>query len=150
VLKDDGTIGRIDAKTEKVTQWNPPTHGRPQRLSLDSNDIVYFGERLGNKIGRFDPKTETFKEYPLPGPSATPYALAVDKNNTVWYASTEQDLIGHLDPSTGKVVEYPFPHSEAMMREFFLDSQGRIWFGTPTNNRVGYFYLTGTNQRASK
>jgi len=150
VLKDDGTIGRIDAKTEKVKQWNPPTHGRPQRLAIDSNDIVYFGERLGNKIGRFDPKTETFKEYPLPGPSATPYALAVDKNNTVWYASTEQDLIGHLDPSTGKVVEYPFPHSEAMMREFFLDSQGRIWFGTPTNNRVGYFYLTGTNERASK
>jgi hypothetical protein len=37
-----------------------------------------------------------------------------------------------------------------MMREFFLDSQGRIWFGTPTNNRVGYFYLTGTNERASK
>jgi virginiamycin B lyase len=150
VLKDNGTIGRIDAKTEKVTQWNPPTHGRPQRLAIDSNDIVYFGERLGNKIGRFDPKTETFKEYPLPGPSATPYALAVDKNNTVWYASTEQDLIGHLDPNTGKVVEYPFPHSEAMMREFFLDSQGRIWFGTPTNNRVGYFYLTGTNERASK
>src|SRR5712692_10827270 len=150
VLKDDGTIGRIDAKTEKVKQWNPPTHGRPQRLAIDSNDIVYFGERLGNKIGRFDPKTETFKEYPLPGPSATPYALAVDKNKTVWYASTEQDLIGNLDPSTGKVVEYPFPHSEAMMREFFLDSQGRIWFGTPTNNRVGYFYLTGTNERASK
>jgi len=37
-----------------------------------------------------------------------------------------------------------------MMREFFLDSQGRIWFATPTNNRVGYFYLANTNERASK
>jgi virginiamycin B lyase len=150
VLQKDGKIGRIDAKTEKVTQWSPPTPGTPQRLAIDSDGIVWFGERTGNKIGRFDPKTEMFKEYPLPGPSASPYAIAVGKDNGIWYASTDQDLIGRLDPATGKVIEYPFPHSEAMMREFFLDSQGRIWFATPTNNRVGYFYLASANERASK
>jgi hypothetical protein len=37
-----------------------------------------------------------------------------------------------------------------MMRELFLDSQGRMWFATPTNNRVGYFYLTGPTEHASK
>jgi hypothetical protein len=42
-------------------------------------------------------------------------------------------------------VEYPFPHSDGLMREFFLDSRGRMWYATPTNNRVGYFYLTGAN-----
>ena len=79
--KKDGKIGRIDAKTEKVTQWSPPTQGTPQRLAIDSDGIVWFGERTGNKIGRFDPKTETFKEYPLPGPAATPYAIIVGKDN---------------------------------------------------------------------
>jgi virginiamycin B lyase len=149
VLQKDGKIGKIDAKTEKVTQWSPPTQGTPQRLAIDSDGIVWFGERTGHKIGRFDPKTETFKEFSLPGPSASPYAITVDKRG-VWYASTDQDLIGRLDPNTGKVIEYPFPHSEAMMREFFIDAQGRIWFATPTNNRVGYFYLTAANERASK
>jgi virginiamycin B lyase len=149
VLQKDGKIGKIDAKTEKVTQWSPPTQGTPQRLAIDSEGIVWFGERSGHKIGRFDPKTETFKEFPLPGPSASPYAITVDKRG-VWYASTDQDLIGRLDPNTGKVIEYPFPHSEAMMREFFIDAQGRIWFATPTNNRVGYFYLADTTERASK
>src|SRR6266849_1049063 len=149
VLQKDGKIGKIDAKTEKVTQWSPPTQGTPQRLAIDSDGIVWFGERTGHKIGRFDPKTETFKEYPLPGPAATPYAIIVGKDNGIWYASTDQDLIGRLDPNTGKVIEYPFPHSEAMMREFFLDAQGRIWFATPTNNRVGYFYLANSNERAS-
>jgi len=148
VLKKDGKIGRVDAKTEKVTQWSPPTQGTPQRLAIDSDGIVWFGERSGNKIGRFDPKTETFKEFPLPGPSASPYPMAVGKDGGIWYGSTDQDLIGRLDPATGKVIEYPFPHSEAMMREFFLDAQGRIWFATPTNNRVGYFYLTSNNERA--
>ena len=149
VLQKDGKIGKIDAKTEKVTQWSPPTQGTPQRLAIDSDGIVWFGERTGHKIGRFDPKTETFKEFPLPGPSASPYAMTVDKRG-VWYASTDQDLIGRLDPNTGKVIEYPFPHSEAMMREFFIDAEGRIWFATPTNNRVGYFYLADASVRASK
>ncbi len=149
VLQKDGKIGKIDAKTEKVTQWSPPTQGTPQRLAIDSDGIVWFGERSGHKIGRFDPKTETFKEFPLPGPSASPYAITVDKRG-VWYASTDQDLIGRLDPNTGKVIEYPFPHSEAMMREFFIDAQGRIWFATPTNNRVGYFYLADASVRASQ
>ena len=149
VLQKDGKIGKVDAKTEKVTQWSPPTNGTPQRLAIDSDGIVWFGERTGHKIGRFDPKTETFKEFPLPGPSASPYALTVDKRG-VWYASTDQDLIGRLDPNTGKVTEYPFPHSEAMLREFFIDAQGRIWFATPTNNRVGYFYLADSSARASK
>src|SRR5437588_3252711 len=142
VLKTDGTIGKIDAKTGKVRHWSPPTHGMPQRLDLDSNGIVYFSERQGSKIGRFDPKTETFKEYPLPGPAGTPYAIAVDKDDTVWYNSNDQDTIGRLDPNTGKIVEYPFPQSDGLMREFFLDSHGRMWFASPTNNRVGYFYLT--------
>jgi streptogramin lyase len=150
VLKKDGKIGRIDAKTEKVTQWAPPTQGTPQRLAIDSDGIVWFGERTGNKVGRFDPKTETFKEFPLPGPSASPYPITVGKDGGIWYGSTDQDTIGRLDPATGKVTEYPFPHSEAMMREFFLDKQGRIWFATPTNNRVGYFYLAGMTERASK
>ena len=150
VLKTDGTIGRIDATSGKVTHYSPPTHGMPQRLDLDSNGIVYFSERQGHKVGRFDPKTETFKEYPLPGPAGSPYAIAVDRDDTVWYNSNDQDTIGHLDPKTGKIVEYPFPHSDGLMREFFLDSQGRMWYATPTNNRVGYFYLTGTqtNTRA--
>jgi virginiamycin B lyase len=149
VLEKNGKIGKVDAKTEKVTQWSPPTQGMPQRLEIDSDGMVWFSERSGHKIGRFDPKTETFKEYPLPGPSASPYALTVDKRG-VWYASTDQDLIGRLDPNTGMVIEYPFPHSEAMIREFFIDAQGRIWFATPTNNRVGYFYFAGANERASK
>ena len=54
-------------------------------------------------------------------------------------------MIGRLDPKTGKIVEYPFPHSENTIREFFRDSEGRMWYGSPSNNKVGYFYLTGAS-----
>jgi virginiamycin B lyase len=146
---ENGKIGKVDAKTLKVTKWALPTaDGRPRRIQIDSDGTVWFAEFKSGALGRFDPKTETIKEFPLPGPEATPYALGIDKNHTIWYSSEHLDVIGNLDPKTGHVTEYPFPQSENTMREFFTDSQGRMWFGSPANNKVGYFYLAGSAERA--
>jgi virginiamycin B lyase len=150
VLKPAGNIGKVDPKTLKVSQWAPPTKGMPQRIQVDSQGFVWFTERMGGRLGRFDPQTETFKEYELPGADPSPYALGIDKSGGIWYASTDLDTIGRMDPNTGQVVEYPFPYSENMSREFFLDAQGRMWFNSPTNNRVGYFYLAGGTMQGSK
>ncbi len=102
-------------------------------------------EYKGGKIARFDPKSETFKEFQLPGQSPTPYAFGIDNNHNLWYSSDEMDLVGRLDPKSGQVTEFPFPHSENMMKEFFLDAQGRMWYGSPANNKVGYFVPAAVN-----
>jgi virginiamycin B lyase len=159
----EGKIGKIDIRTLKITKWTPPTTEKlaainkdqpdenfgnsathpksagPRRIAVDSHGIIWFGEWWGGQIGRFDPKTETFKEFPLPDPDPTPYAIGVDHNDFVWYSSYDDDIIGRLDPKTGAVVEYPFPYSGNGLRELIPDSKGRMWFGTPFNNKVGYF-----------
>ena len=82
--------------------------------------------------------------YDLPGgKDVFPYGVGIDTDNNVWYSSYYMDVLGRLDPKTGKITEYPFPHSENTIREFFPDSEGRMWYGSPSNNKVGYFYLTG-------
>jgi virginiamycin B lyase len=134
----NGAIVRI-SRDGTVSRFAPPTEGKPQRLQIDKEGIVWFSERRGGKIGRFDPKTETFKEYQLPGPEPSPYALGLDRNGMIWYASHEQDTLGRLNPRTGEITEYPFPHSEISIREFFMDSKGRIWYGSTANDLVGYF-----------
>jgi virginiamycin B lyase len=138
-----GKIGRVDAQTRKVTQWVPPTpNSQPHRLKIDSDGSIWFGYRLGSKLVHFDPKTETFKEYSLPGPDPVmPYGLAIDSEHDVWYAPEQQDYLGRLDPRSGKVTEYPFPDSEMTIRDMSTDSQGRTWFGQFVGNKVGYFYL---------
>jgi len=145
----DGKLFKIDAKTHKITGYQPPTAGLPRRIQAAPDGIIWFAEHHAGKIARFDPKPETFKEYPLPGPEATPYALGIDKDNNVWYSSEYMDVVGRLDPRTGQVIEYPFPQSENTLREFLPDAQGRLWFGSPANNKVGYFYLAEGNERAS-
>jgi virginiamycin B lyase len=143
---DNGEIGKVDAKTGKVTKWAPPTpRSWPRRIEIDSDGMIWFAEFRGGKIGRFDPKTQTFKEFALPGPSPTPYAFGIDKNHYIWYSSDEMDIIGRLDPKTGQVTEFPYAHSENMMKEFFLDAQGRMWYGSPANNKVGYFIPPAIN-----
>jgi virginiamycin B lyase len=102
---------------------------------------VWFTERYGGKIGRFDPETESFKEFTLPGPNPSPYAIYIDKDHMIWYSSHEQDTLNRLDPKTGDVIEYPYPHSEVSMREMFMDSKGRIWYASSVNNKVGYWYI---------
>jgi len=139
-FRDDGPIGRV-TKDGVLSKFYPPTKGKPQRLQLDTDGTVWFSERSGNKIGHFDPQTETFKEYDTPGPSGSPYAIAIDKNHMIWYSSHEQDTFNRLDPKTGDVIEYPFPHAEISMREIFTDSQGRMWYASSDNNKVGYFYM---------
>ena len=94
---------------------------------------------------QFNPKTQSFKEFPLPGKDPSPYALGFDADGYLWYDSHNMDLIGRFDPRTGKVIEYPLPHPEPAMREFFRDAQGRMWYGSAPNNKVGYFYLAGKN-----
>ncbi len=142
------TIGKVDGKTMKVTQWAPPTpRSGPRRMEIAPDGMIWFDEFNAGKIARFDPKTETFTEYPLPGPDPTPYALGFDGDGYLWYNSHHMDVIGRFDTKTGRVTEYPFPHAEVDMREFFRDSQGRIWYASNPNNKVGYFYLSRRRRR---
>jgi virginiamycin B lyase len=170
----EGKIGKMDTKTLKITKWTPPTTERlaelnknrpdeayvtgntypktagPRRITVDAQGIVWFGEWWGKQIGRFDPKTETFKEFELPDPDPTPYAVGVDHNGFVWYGSFDDDILGRLDPNTGTVVEFPFPYSGIGLREFMPDSHGRMWFGTPFNNKVGYFIPPPDESKAAQ
>ena len=65
-------------------------------------------KRLAYQIGRFDAKTEKFKEFPLPDPEPTPHGIGVDRNDFVWHSSYDDDIPARLNPKTGVVVEYPF------------------------------------------
>jgi virginiamycin B lyase len=144
-----GFLDKIDPNTLKVTKYIPPSRDRPRRVQIDSDGIVWFCVFEDGKIDRFDPKTETFKEFPLPNAKSHPYALGIATDHSLWYSSESRDVIGRLDPASGKVTEYPMPYADNGMRDFFLDNDGHMWYGSPPNNRVGYFYLSTKQHNAA-
>jgi virginiamycin B lyase len=145
------SIGEVDGKTMKVTQWPSPTaDSYPRRVEVGPDGMIYSGEFKAGKMLRFDPGTQTFEEFKLPGPDPSPYALGFDADGYLWYDSHHMDNLGRFDTKTGKVIEYPFPHFENCAREFFRDSEGHMWYGSSPNNKVGYFYLAGKSGEIAK
>jgi virginiamycin B lyase len=147
-MKSNGTIGKVDPKTLMVTKYIPLSREKPRRIQVDDDGIVWFCVYDAGKIGRFDPKTETFKEFPLPNPNSKPYALGISRDHKIWYSAEHTDVVGRLDPDTGRVIEFPIPYTDNGMRDFFIDKDGHLWFGTPPNNKVGYFYLANKERSA--
>jgi len=61
-------------KHEDIEVEGATSKSYPRRIEVDTDGNVWFGEFDAGKIVRFDPKSETFKEYPLAGPEPTPTA----------------------------------------------------------------------------
>lgn len=62
----------------------------------------------GNKLNRFDPKTTTFTDFPLPPPGRGPRGVDASTDGIVWFA-TGSGHLGRLDPSTGKFTYWEMP-----------------------------------------
>jgi virginiamycin B lyase len=129
-----GHIGKIDAKTGKVTWHELPTpNARARRMVIDDHDRILLTEYRGNKLALFDTKTEKVKEWQLP-PFTYPYRAAVDKNGEMWTGGMHTDRAVRLDPNTGAAVEYPLP-METNMRTVFVDnSTTPVTFWTGSNH----------------
>ena len=56
----------------------------------------------------YDPATDRWKEWTLPGDNAMPYVVYVDKNGTVWLSDFGANAIVRFAPKFG-VVTLPTP-----------------------------------------
>lgn len=135
-------IGRIDAKTGKITLYPTPTgNSAPRRGLMDSQDRIWFGEYRGNRIGMFDTKTEQFQEWAMPTPWSAPYDVEIDKNGELWTGSMVSDRVARLDPKTGQITEYLLPRSTNIRRVFVDDSTTPVTFWVGNNHGASIIKL---------
>ena len=132
-------IGKIDAKTGKVSLYPTPTkRSRPRRGRMDAQDRLWFAEWRSDKVGMFDTKTETFKEWDVPTAYTAPYDVLLDKNGELWTAGMNTDRILRLDLETGKFTEYPLP-GYTNIRRIFVDNKTTpvtFWVGNNHNASI--------------
>jgi len=133
-----GHLGKIDAKTTKVTWYPVPTpNARARRMNIDEQDRIIVTEYRGNKVATFDTRSEKFAEYDLP-PRTYPYRANFDKNGEIWASTMHTDRVVRLDPKTGNVVQYLMP-SDTNMRTVFVDSSTTpttFWVGSNHDHRL--------------
>jgi virginiamycin B lyase len=135
-------IGKIDAKTGKITLYKTPTpNSAPRRGSMDSRGQFWFAEYRGNRIGMFDTETERFKEWVPPTPWAQPYDVVADKNGEAWAGSLFTDRVTRLDPKTGQMTDYLLPRSTNIRRVFVDNSTTPVTFWVGNNHGASIIRL---------
>ncbi len=126
-------IGRLDAKTGRLTLYPTPTPGsRPRRGRVDAENNLWFAEYNANAIARFDPTTEKITEWKLPTPFSDPYDVPPATTGEAWTGTILSDRVDRLDPKTGTFVEYLLPR-ETNIRRVFVDNAtapGTLWVGS--------------------
>jgi len=133
-----GHLGKIDAKTTKVTWYPMPTrNARARRMVIDEQDRITVAEYRGNKVAVFDTRAEKFTEYDLP-PRTYPYRADFDKNGEIWASTMHTDRVVRLDPKTNTAVQYMMP-SDTNMRTVFVDNSTTpvtFWVGSNHDHRI--------------
>jgi virginiamycin B lyase len=121
-----------------IREWDVPTQGsRPHDPMFAPDGSVWYSGQMANVLGRFDPKTQTFREFHLPDGSG-PHGLIAAPDGNVWYTANFKAYIGKLDPKTGKVTQYPMPDPRAHdPHTLLLAPNSYIYFTAQNANMVG-------------
>jgi len=120
---NDHNIRVLNPETGEVMNYPTPTpNSGPRRITLDGDDILWFGEWYGGKIGRFDVKTEQITEYTPSVQFAAFYQAGVDeKTHEGWAYDWHNDRLDRVNPKTGEIIEYPMPTRDVEGRRTSMD-----------------------------
>jgi len=122
----------------------PNAGSRPRRIAVDKNGHVYYTDYARRMLGRYDPETQQFAEWPTPG-GGQPYAITVGPpgDDRIYYGFSNRDTIAVFDPAKPMqeqiVVEVPLQHTS---RHMTTDNERRrIWLGLSGARAVAYIQL---------
>jgi virginiamycin B lyase len=132
-------VDRPGAAQVSIKVWTVPTPGsRPHDPLATRDGAIWYTGQMANVLGRLDPKTGQFKEYPLKTPHSGPHGLVEDKSGNIWYTGNTGALVGKIDPKTGAVTEYKMPDPNAKDPHSLVFDQSEIlWFTLQNSNMIG-------------
>ena len=136
------------AKTER--QWTLPVAfkalgGFLYGIDVAPDGTVWFSEPFGNYIGRYDPATDTIKQWEVPAPGWGPRRLRTDSKGNVWLPLVS----GHVGVFEPKTERFRFwatpgprrqspPGSTAYHYNLFVDRTGNA-------GKRDTVYISGTD-----
>jgi streptogramin lyase len=100
-LHGAGKLMKIDHKTAKMTVYTPPSEDAGVYLAdIDlKNNLIWVSLQHVDKIARFDPKTETWMEFPLANAESDARRIEVDQKNPnrVWWSGNLSNRMGYVE-----------------------------------------------------
>jgi virginiamycin B lyase len=120
-------IARVDLETGQAAPIDPPTPAQgARRVWSDSHGVVWVSEWNAGQLGRYDPRTDEWREWKLPGGHPQAYAVYVDDQDVVWLSDWGSNAIVRFDPQTEAFDSYPFTNGYAAVRQI-NGRPGEVW-----------------------
>ena len=120
-------MGRIDTDTGEATVLRPPTADQgTRRVWSDSRGRVWSSQYNAGQVAVYDPATERWREWRLPGESPQAYAVFVDDRDKVWLSDFGANALVRFDPETEQFTSYPLPSDPGEVRQI-LGRPGEVW-----------------------
>ncbi len=131
----------------------PTPNSAPLAITADRNGIIWFTESNVTKLGRFDPQTNTFKEYSVPGVGDM-WGVTVDLSGYVWITQYSgrgsvnpggaivpggQGRLLRFNPQDGNFNVVDIPTVGSFPFRVVTDNQGRVWFTELLGNKIGTY-----------
>src|SRR5206468_13129341 len=129
-------IARIDTATGKATIIEPPTRDQgARRVWSDSKGRIWVSEWNAGQVAVYDPASDTWRSWRLPGNRPQAYAVYVDGKDMVWLTDFGPNAIVRFDPSTGTFKSFPSDRNDADVRQL-LGRSGEVWGAESGTDRL--------------
>jgi virginiamycin B lyase len=120
-------IAHIDLESGEATVLEPPTPGQgARRIWSDSQGRLWISEWNVGQLGMYDPASESWQEWRLPGSNPSPYAIYVDETDAVWLSDFSANALVRFDPQTETFQTFSEISPGAAVRQM-LGRSGEVW-----------------------
>lgn len=122
----------------------PEDHGSAQSIAIDPAGRIWFSEKVGKKLGMYDPEKKTFSSYTIPASwgSVGFSQITAGPDGVIWFAvnrwaegSDEPHMLGRFTPADGYFTKFAVPN-KAIPQELMVDDAGVLWFFAANKNHL--------------
>lgn len=118
-------VGEVDEGGDTIVREPPTVDQGARRVWSDSDGMVWVSEWNSGNVSRFDPASETWAVWELPGDAAT-YAVYVDEADVVWLSDFAANALVRFDPVAETFIQYELPDESGEVRQL-LGRPGEVW-----------------------
>ncbi len=120
-------LGRIDTESGAASVLEPPTKRQGARRAWsDSRGRVWVSCWNTGQLAMYDPATNDWREWLLPGERPRAYAVYVDERDLVWISDFDANALVRFDPAREAFDVYPLPSPNGQVRQI-LGRPGEVW-----------------------
>jgi virginiamycin B lyase len=116
--------------------FEPPTEGQgARRVWPDSDGRLWVSEWNAGKLAVYDPRTNRWREWRLPGANPQPYAVYVDDTDRVWLTDFGSNALVRFDPASRRFETFRLRSAGADVRQL-LGRAGEVWGAESGTDRL--------------